>query len=527
MTGTSTNALNQTQMVSERESGAARADEDWQRLSPLALVFLVLNTLQRQIRENLFLFAGAGAGAAFTDWMGLREFLLIAAVFVLLSVLGAMIYHRRFRFRLENDAVRVRRGLIEQKEVRVRFERVQNIQLGQPFYFRPFGLVRFSLETPGAAEKEVELPGIPRALAESMRDRISVARASGAAQTSGECGDSELDQHSAESGLLLRSTSGRLILHGLSSNQVWVIAGLFFYVVGNLSRRFEDRVDQLLEEAAGSADALTLPAPDWLIGLSLVLALLLVLFGLSGLLALVRFWRFELRERGDRLVTTSGLLDRREQTVRRAKITGLVVRQSAVGRILGAWQVLVRQTRSSDLESDGRQGAFLLPGLTRSDLDISARLLRQSAMPEHFKGVSARFRSFAWSRLLLILVLAVVVLVLLFGSDHWALLPAALLAALALPALHLRFRHWGWALQGTRLWVRSGLLGHRFEVFDLRQVQQARVTSSPYQRRHDLVSLELVLPHGAVSVPFLPENEAARLANEALARAEAAPAHAL
>ncbi len=514
-------------MASEYESGAVSADEHWQRLSPLALVFLVLNTLQRQIRENLFLFAGAGAGAAFTDWLGLREFLLIALGFVLLSVLGAMIYHRRFRFRLENDAVRVRRGLIEQKEVRVRFERVQNIQLGQPLYFRPFGLVRFSLETPGAAEKEVELPGIPRALAESMRDRISLARANAESLSARGSDDSEPDPLSAEGDVLLRATPGRLFLHGLSSNQVWVIAGLFFYVVGNFSRRFEDRMDQLLEEVAGNAEALTLPAPDWLIGLSLVLALLLVLFGLSGLLALMRFWRFQLRERGDRLVTSSGLLDRREQTVRQNKITGLVVRQSAVGRILGVWQVLVRQTRSSDLESDGRQGAFLLPGLARADLDVTKRLLHQTALPEHFNGVSARFRSFAWSRLFLILLLVLVVLALLLGSGHWTLLAAALLAALALPALHLRFRHWGWALQGTRLWVRSGLLGHRFEVFDLRQVQQARVTSSPYQRRHDLVSLELVLPHGAVSVPFLPEKEAARLANEALARAETATAHAL
>ena len=53
------------------------AEKDWYRLSGLALVFIILNGLQKQIRENLFLFAGAGAGAAFTDWLGLREFLLL------------------------------------------------------------------------------------------------------------------------------------------------------------------------------------------------------------------------------------------------------------------------------------------------------------------------------------------------------------------------------------------------------------------------------------------------------------------
>lgn len=138
----------------------------------MALVFLIARAVQRFVRENLFLFVGAGAGVAFVERLGIRELLLFAAVVLAAVVVGAVIHHRRFRFRVEDDAVRVRRGVFEHKELRVRFSRVQNVQLGQPVYFRPFGLVQFSLETPGAAEREVELPGIPRRLAEEMRDRI-------------------------------------------------------------------------------------------------------------------------------------------------------------------------------------------------------------------------------------------------------------------------------------------------------------------------------------------------------------------
>ena len=499
------------------------SDQDgWQRLSPVALVFLIASALQRQIRENVFVFAGAGAGAAFTDWLGLRELLLIVAVFVLLSMLGAMIYHRRFRFRLEADAVRVRRGLLEHKELRVRFDRVQNIQLGQPFYFRPFGLVRFSLETPGAAEKEVELPGIARSLAESMRDRISEAR-SDRPETDDETDEAGTEQ-AAAGNELHAARPGRLFLHGLSSNQVWVIAGLFFYLGSNLLNRFGERVERVLEEAAEHADTVALPAPDWLLGLGVLLALLLVLFALSGLLALVRFWGFRLFERGDRLVAASGLLDRREQTVRRGKLTGLAVRQSAVGRMLGCWSVLIHQTRSSDLESGAGRNALQVPGLVRCDLGLVEHLLPGLTWTQDFHPISPRFRLFAWSRLLLGLVVVLGLLALLLGPTHWSLLATALLAILALPALHLRFRHWGWARQGQRLWIRSGLIGRRFEGFDLAQVQQVRVTTSPYQRRHDLVSLDLLLPHGSVQLPFLPEADAAGLANLGLAAAEWQPA---
>ena len=487
---------------------------DWQRLSPLALVFIVLNGLQKQVRENLFLFAGAGAGAAFTDWLGLREFGLLLAGFLLLSVLGALIYHRRFRFCLEDDAIRVRRGLIEQKELRVRFARVQNIQLGQPFYFRPFGLVRFSLQTPGAAEKEIELPGIARELAETMRDRISAARAQ-----PGETAP-ETQPLAASSDELFTAGSLRLFLHGLSSNQVWVIAGLFFYLFGNLLDRFGDRVDRLVEEASSSAVTFS-----WPLALGLLAGALMVLFTLSGLLALLRFHGYRLFRRQDRLVAVGGLLDRREQTVRTRKLTGLLLRQSAVARLLGCWSLYLRQTRSGDQELESGRSVFLVPGLRHADLGLTDTLLPGSHWPPRLNPISPRFRVFAWSRLLLMLVLALLVVRLLFGPDHWTLLGLATLATLGLPLLQLRFRRWGWALQGSIFWVRSGLLGQRLDAFDLRQVQQARVMASPYQRRHHLASLELMLPQGAVSVPFLSEQQAAALANQAVFAAETARWH--
>ncbi|MGY6553272.1 MAG: PH domain-containing protein [Wenzhouxiangella sp.] len=487
-------------------------EPEWQRLSGLALVFIIANSVQKTIRENLFLFAGAGAGAAFTDWLGLREFALLILLFLLLSMLGGMIYHRRFRFCLEDDAVRVRRGLIEQKELRVRFARVQNIQIGEPFYYRPFGLVRFSLQTPGAAEKEVELPGISRELALTMRDRISQQRGQPEAVP-------DLETESVPADLLYRAGAGRLFLHGLSSNQVWVLAGLFFYFGGMLMDRWSDRFDEAMENAASTLEW------AWWWGPSLVFAILVVLFAVSGVLAILRFYGYSLRDLQDRIVAVAGLLDRREQTVRRQKITGLLLRQSAVGQLLGCWTLTVHQTQSGELDVEGGKSAFMLPGLRRSDLALTASLMSRAEVPLAFNGVSARFRQFAWSRLLFALVLLLGVLGLLLGPYHAALLLLAGASAIALPLLHWRFRRWGWWCDDERLWVRRGLLGQRIDVFELDRVQQAAVTTSPYLRRHDLATLHLVLPHGPIHVPFLPQSAAVDLANRALYAAETAKAH--
>jgi putative membrane protein len=132
----------------------------WHRLPAIALLVLIVHITLRLVRQNTALLAGAGA--SFVVFAGLPGLLLIVALLISATTLSALVYQRRFRFRLDEDAICVRKGVFKKQELRIRFARIQNVQIAEPFYLRPFGLVLFSLETPGAVEKEVELPGISR-----------------------------------------------------------------------------------------------------------------------------------------------------------------------------------------------------------------------------------------------------------------------------------------------------------------------------------------------------------------------------
>jgi len=499
--------------------------DQWQRLAPLALLFMLVSAIQKFIRENLFLFAGAGFGAAVFDWMGVRELILLGLAFLLSTLVGTIVYHRRFRFRIEDDAVRVRRGLIEKKETKVRFARVQSVQINQPFYFRPFGLVRFALETPGAQQAEVELPGIQRALAEAMRDRIVGLQRSGSAIEAMSADGHEtqaremVDQ--VEQGLLFRASTGRLFLHGLSSNQVWLLAGAAAYVFGNFFERLADRLD----ETAWLAPIFEQLGSLWLIAAAIIFIVLVVLFPLSGLLAIVRFHGFRLADRGDRLVGIGGLLDQREQTVKREKVTGLTVRQSAIGRLLGCWQLVIRQTTNQEQEAPWQKKAFLVPGLRARDLVLIDAVVAGWDYPPSFELVSGRFRRHYSLHLAGWITLAAGLLSWLTGRPDVAitLLLPVLVALLAV--VHLRYRHWGWAMRGGEIWVRQGFIGQRADGFDLERAQQIQVTQSPYQRRNGLANLNIMLPQGSVTVPYLPLDQAAELANQALLAAETSMMH--
>ncbi len=306
-----TPAQTMSETTDSTESGADRA-QAWHRLAPMALVFLLLSAIQKFVRENLFIFAGAGFGVAVFDFLDPWKLGLLAIALLLMGLVGTMIFHRRFRFRIEDDAVRVRRGLLEKKELRVRFARVQSVQIAQPFYFKPFGLVRFTLETPGGQESEVELPGIPRRLAQAMRDRIiglQRGEATGSDPALSAVDDGSTPDLHGAGRALYAATTWRLFRHGLSSNQIWLLAGLAAWFFGTFSERIGEWAD-----SNGWFMALD-PIPFeflWLVFAGLVIGGLVTLLLLSGLLSIVRFHGFRLADEGERLVGIGGLLDQRE-----------------------------------------------------------------------------------------------------------------------------------------------------------------------------------------------------------------------
>lgn len=497
----------------------------WQRLAPMALLFLIINGGAKFVRENLYAFAGAGAGFAFLDRLGMREFVLGGLAALLVAVLIAAVYHRRFQFRVEGDAVRVRRGLIENKDLRIRFARVQNVGLSQPLYFRPFGLVRFTLETPGAESTEVALPGISRELALVLRDHIARAGGKAVEEVVEETGAEEVSDPATDPAtdpsLLHAPGNLRLFAHGLVSNQVWLIAG----VAASLFGTMRDRIEQWIDSTGVSLIAQRLLELGWAGAAAGVLFLAALLFGLSGVLSLVRFYGFVLRDLGDRLLAVGGLLDKREQNIRREKLTGLTLYQTALGRLIGQWYLVGKQASSKEFEMDPSGRHFLIPGMRRDDLGLVGHLMPGFSVPQKVRPISRRFRTLFWTRTsAAVLVLA--------GLAWWylpelRLFVAGMLAVLLLILwlIHRSWRCWGWQVIDGMCWIQQGLFGLRRDAFELAVVQQAAVVRTPYFRRHGLASVRLVLPHGQVTVPFIAHRDAIDLANRAIHAAETSLAH--
>ena len=500
----------------------------WRALPKSAVGALYINGIQRFVRENLIAFFGAGTGFAVSESLGWREFGLGAGLVLLVGMLIAVIYHRRFRYRVDEDSVRVRKGLFEQQEIKVRFERVQNVGFSQPFYLRPLGLIRVTLETPGAAQTEVSLPGIASREATALRDMVS-----GVAGC--RVGDDGLpdEKNPPESpnapSAAFSATAADLFKYGLTSNQIWILLAVFSAPISNwIESRVGRWVDQL---SAAGLDMEMLRAAPLLLALFvgvLIVSAALLLMALSGLLAIVRFSGYRLVRETERFKSRFGLLDVREKSLRLAKLHAIETVQTAVGRILGQWHAVGHQTGAAQLEqATNNDRRFLIPGIDDDRLDSVVGMLRgRSWDAPDWKAIDPRFRTMLWSRISLVLVgIALLLWLLLPGHLAWPPLAILGINMLILGIVHLHWRRWAYAFDKRRMRIRSGLVGRRIVEFDLARCQQAAITTSPYQRRHGLASLTIRLPHGEQAIPYLPRAAADEILNILLYRAESSVEH--
>ena len=485
--------------------------DGWSRLSPWAMVFLFLRGLVRFLRENIPLLAGAGAGIAFVEAIGLREVVLGAAFLLTAGALLCLLYYRRFRYRVEDAVLLVQKGLVEHSELKVHADQIQQVMIEEPWNLRLFGLVRFSVDTPGGSATEVELPGITREAAEDLRRALDGAEEH-AGMTEPEAGPAPL----------FRATTPALLLHGLASNYAWFALAAMAPFLNRIERLIRERWDDI-ELPAFLAELLERPL---LGGASLLLILLVCLIGASVVISVLRFYGFELyRSTGNahrevRFSQRSGLLSRKEQVLSARRLQVVEQVQSAIGRLLGRQHLVCRQIGSVQSEQDVSGQMFLVPAL---DAPTAASLLPEFwpgvATSATFQPVSRHYRRVIWLRLSLLTAL-ILGWIAFEQADVRLLLGIVPVLGVLWPIAHLRWRAVAWHEQDDYLQVRRGVLGRRISIFPRVSVQRAGLQQSWFQRRRGVATLHLTLASGPITIPYLPAAVAWRLLADVLESVE-------
>jgi putative membrane protein len=350
-----------------------------------------------------------------------------------------------------------------------------------------------------------------------------------------------------------RASSGSLAVRGLTDNR----AGLLFVAVISLAELASIAVGQPLEFLLAdrwlrSAQLLArAPLESWiLLGAVFALVALVVGWVIAGVLSWIGFFGFELAYREGLFVRRYGLLTSRVLSVPAHRVQLVRLVQSPLRRLVGVGTLEVESAGSGRGEGEGQAGQVAEGTETFVPLARRRRLLAVArdvlAGSRRWGGDGHRLQSpsetvvpspddpkdavpaQAWRRTSLRIVPRYGLRGFLLGLGATAglravlgatpesaadlLVPASVLAVVALFAGVARYRALAYAIDKDTLVLRDGVLGRVVTYIPLGRLQAAAVVQRPIERVQRVARLEVAVLGGAgAALPNIPVDAARRL----------------
>ncbi|NYZ62342.1 PH domain-containing protein [Luteimonas deserti] len=481
------------------------------RLHPGSWLFVLLQNLRQFIVPlAVLLFAGGRRDDGYPWWLPM----LGVGALVVVSIWQYL----TFRYRIADDRLIVRSGLLERSVRQIPYSRIHNVAIHQSLLHRLIGVAEVRLESAGGTKPEAEMRvlRLPEALAleQLIRDRGS-APATAAA-------DGAAPPAPAGTTLLALSTIEVVKLGLISNRGMIVVAGAVALSFQVLPERTMGR--WLFEggrEAFGYASGF---ATTWLAKGMVLAAFVAVALALirafSVLLALVRYHGFRLQRQGRRLTVERGLLSRSRSSVPRRRIQAWTLRESVLHRLFArrTLEIDTASARAGDGQgnANGQRGLDALAPIAPPD--TCDAILRDIAVlpawpPAEWRPLHPR----AWLRLLLgdALLTAVLCGVLAWFFQWWGALGLLWLPWSGFVARRHAARA-GYAIDDALVAVREGWWSRHWRLAEIGKLQAVELRQSPLDRGFGMASVWLDTAGAGALAPqlrlrLLPLSDAERL----------------
>lgn len=372
------------------------------------------------------------------DRSDLTWILPVAAAVVILAALAGLVSWYFTRFVIDDDELRIETGAVFKQSKKVPFERLQSVDIFQPFAARLFGLAELRLEA-GAGGNGIKLRYLSQPEASRLRDylltRAHGTRASIAESDAGQPASRLTDLGRTDRPLL--TTSPQRLLGAFLLSSEFIGTALYTIVV-------------LIISATGSAFALT--------------ALIPAVISLFTLISnrLVAMFHFTLADSAKGLRITRGLTTLSSQSVPVNRIQGIRISQPLLWRPLGWYRVDmdILGYAGSDEDNDDQSSSVLLPVATLDEVRLGLDRILPGVALDAVPLIRAPRRA-AWLR----------------PYDFWTL---------------------AYGMDEHVLITEHGWLTHVRDIVPHAKTQSVRLRQGPLQRRLGLADVHVDTPHGPV-----------------------------
>jgi putative membrane protein len=426
----------------------------------------------------------------------------------LLTLLGQAVGWRRFRFAVTEHGLHVRRGVLSTVATSYAPERIDGVEIREPFLERVAGLATLKVEVSGGGESGTEIPGLPVDAARAWRAHLlehrhevvaqQVARrfADGSPGRTATAGaPSDPDAGTGDDGGTSTSTSTSTTASLPEEDRGRLVLGLG----ADRARRYALRSVQPWAAAAACLTFLVLAVLDAVqggVGAAIGLAVASGAAGLGAVRSAIERWRrvatWEVHDRGGDLAVSRGRLNRRRTTVRSGRVSAIDLSQGPIDRRSGWWTLTVSVTAFG--ASSGEDGAGTVAVAATAD-EVTA--LIPTLMPDLDEAMLVELRSALGAAR---------------PPSTW--ITSQRYGRLLSP---LSWDSHGLLVDSSHVLSRTGRWARSVRVVDRARIQTIALERDPRDRRHGGANLSVRLPPGPVARtvwPYLELERATALRDE-------------
>ncbi|AZG72434.1 PH domain-containing protein [Shewanella livingstonensis] len=480
--------------------------QQWQALSAWSIVSNIFTTL-KSILSNGF----AIVPIVYTGWQqgfDMQWGILASSLLLILVTIFAIIEWLKFRFRLNNHQLEVKRGLFFTKKDEIPLSRIQNIRYEQPFYFKPLSLGTLVIETAGSKSDEAQLAALDAQQAQTLK-RLLLNLSHFEATLS-------VHQHSyANKQLSINNTQSitrkslrDLILFGFYQNNfIW-----FAVIAGPIVGQFD--WDKIFDSPMAQQFWLWVQQQTHQnIGLQTIMVIIM-LFGIYSLFSLIsiiaailKYHPYQLDKHEDTIQRSGGVISHQQDALAIKRIQLVQAQQPIIARLFNRWTLYFKQVKGHEVEHKTKQH-MLIPSVKPNEVESILANIPQlsggvSVLPNSYTPISINWLT---RRLALPLFPATLLSIIGYYGHHslgffefiW------FTTAMVMIALYIRYKQWGYVIADQVIWQHSGFFGQQWKRVAFEKVQHVTITQTSSQKQAQLAYVEVGLASGSVVFPYIP-----------------------
>jgi putative membrane protein len=483
------------------------------RLHPASFIFI----LGSQARQMLV----PGIALLFTARTTEAGVQLVAMVLFIPFALVAIARMLVFRYRVDEDELVIRSGLVFKSVRHVPYTRIHNIDAVQNVLHRVLGVAEVRIETGGGTEPEAAIQVLSMAAFQELRQHV-LARRAPPPPIAAE-GETAAALVPVEHTVILTLSPRELLLSGFIQNRAaFVVAAAFglmweFGLAEGVMESMFGRdmagrgvARQFLVALVGRGD---IPLRAILLGLAGLAALLLFLRVLSMAWAFVTLYGYTLVRQGSDLRAEFGLLTRVTTTTPLKRVQTLTVQEGVLHRKFGRVLVRVQTAGMAGGQSQAGRREPIAPILPRGQLQAFVDAVLPGTAVEQVDWQPPHPRAFRRAFVVSTVTLSILWswLAIWLQWRWFALVPVLMLWSFVGARKYVANLRWG--TTDSAVLLRSGWLRRYMTVVRFARVQAVSLRETPFDRRHGMASVQVDTfgasgaLHG-VDIPYMPREAA-------------------